>query len=207
MFLPEPTGENPYESGTPQAPAAKRAAAVAPGSLELESTGASSLEEGSAQPAGLELSEHEASFAWPAGTREVDELGRDLLAVTKGRLEGQQRRHRESQRAKWRRGLRRHFGEGLLIGAVQLGAFSSAVFLPWTWQTLVIALAGSVAMGIASLRSWGTLETAMAMTVTWAALGCWLAEDDMQVIFVGLLATGVIQTSKFVAKGFEDPLR
>ncbi|MHC4377953.1 MAG: hypothetical protein ACYS26_15245 [Planctomycetota bacterium] len=198
MFLPEPTRENPYESGAPEAPLVKRVATVDSVSPDSESVEASDLD----------LSKHEAPFAWPEGTREVDELGRDLFAVTKGRLEGQQRRHREVQRANWRRGHWRHIGEGLVIGAFQLGAFSMVVHSPWSWgQQPVLALAGAFAMGIASVRRWGPLETSLIMTLTWVGLGIWVAEDALQAFFVALLSTGVISTSKFIGQGFEDPLR
>lgn len=198
MFPPEPTRENPYESGAPEAPLPKASLAGAgdgPGAEE-------------AAAVGLELAEHEEPFAWPEGTREVDEFGRDLFAVAKGQLEGRQRRSRESLHANWRRGIWRRFGEGSVIGGLQLGIFSAVVHAPLSWgQQPVLAVAGALAMGIASARRWGPLETSMIMTLTWAGLGTWVAVDTMQAFFTVLLSTGVISTSKFIGQGFEDPLR
>lgn len=195
MFAPEPSGENPYESEEPQAPLPARPLGEPGGSAPLGSVG-------------LELAEHEEPFAWPEGTREVDELGRDLFAVAKGELEGQQRRLQSGKRASWRRGLWRKFGEGLLIGGLQLGTFSAVVHVPWSWSTQpLLAAAGAIAMGIASVRNWGTLETALIMTLTWVGFGTYLAADSMQAILVALLSAGVISTSKFMAQAFEDPLR
>jgi hypothetical protein len=191
MFLPEPTRENPYERGAPVAPLAAPA-------------GGGSAEGPSRVGVGLDLAEHEVPFAWPEGTREVDALGRDVVVVAKGRLEGRDRQHREKQLASWRHGRRRHFGEGMLIGGLQLGACSAVVHMPWSWgQQPVLVLAGALAMGLASARTWGTLETAL----TWVGFGTWVADGALQSLFAVLLGPAVIATSKLFAQAFEDPLR
>lgn len=203
MFLPEPTGTNPYERGAPEAPLPK-----APVGGAAEGSGA-----GESPAVGLELAEHEEPFAWPEGTVEVDTLGRNIEAVQLGRVAAEHQRKREESAALGARRRRDWALQGFLRGAFILGVW--AFFTLQLHRTgnildprlLLVATSGGATFAWVSRRSLGRGQASLWMTCTWL-LGAVFIQGRLLSLVLSLFAIpGVIALSQAFALEHEDPLR